>query len=49
MANPWDVPVGYGVGAYVEAGVTELRLGIGSSDPAIVGATRDALAGLLAG
>jgi alkanesulfonate monooxygenase SsuD/methylene tetrahydromethanopterin reductase-like flavin-dependent oxidoreductase (luciferase family) len=38
-----------GVGAYVDAGVTELRLGIGSSDPAVVGATRDALAGLLAG
>jgi F420-dependent oxidoreductase-like protein len=38
-----------GVGAYVDAGVTELRLGIGSSDPRVVGATRDALAGLLAG
>ena len=38
-----------GIGAYVDAGVTELRLGIGSSDPLVVGATRDALAGLLAG
>ena len=38
-----------GIGAYVDAGVTELRLGIGSSDPVVVGATRDALAGLLAG
>jgi hypothetical protein len=37
-----------GIGAYVVAGVTELRLGIGSSDPTVVGATRDALAGLLA-
>src|SRR5665213_9656 len=38
-----------GLGAYVEAGVTELRLCIGSSDRAVIGATRDALGALLAG
>jgi F420-dependent oxidoreductase-like protein len=38
-----------GLGAYVEAGVTELRLCIGSSDHAVIGATRDALGALLAG
>src|SRR5665213_2416942 len=36
-----------GLGAYVEAGVTELRLCIGSSDRAVIGATRDALGALL--
>jgi 5,10-methylenetetrahydromethanopterin reductase len=38
-----------GLGEYVDAGVTELRLCIGSSDPGVVRATRDALAELLAG
>jgi alkanesulfonate monooxygenase SsuD/methylene tetrahydromethanopterin reductase-like flavin-dependent oxidoreductase (luciferase family) len=38
-----------GVGAYVGAGVTELRLAVGSSDEAVADATRDALAGLLGG
>ncbi len=38
-----------GVGAYVEAGVTDLRLGIGTSDEALRNATMDALAGLLGG
>jgi 5,10-methylenetetrahydromethanopterin reductase len=38
-----------GIGAYVDAGVTELRLVMGSADPHVLGATRDALVGLLAG
>jgi hypothetical protein len=44
-----DVPGLHGVGAYVDAGVTELRPGIGTSDPRVVGAPRETLAGLLAG
>jgi hypothetical protein len=43
------VPGLHGVGAYVDAGVTELRPGIGTSDPRVVGAPRETLAGLLAG
>ncbi len=38
-----------GVGAYVDAGVTDLRLAVGSSDEAVVAATREALGQLLAG
>lgn len=38
-----------GLGAYVDAGVTELRLGIGTRDERVRNATRDALAGLLGG
>jgi len=38
-----------GLGGYVEAGATELRLCIGSSDPAVVEATRNVLAELLGG
>jgi 5,10-methylenetetrahydromethanopterin reductase len=38
-----------GLSAYVEAGVTELRLCIGSSDEQVVTATREALADLLGG
>jgi len=38
-----------GLRSYVEAGATELRLCIGSSDQQVIGATRDALGTLLAG
>jgi len=38
-----------GLGAYVEAGVTDLRLVIGSSDRTVVRRTKDALGELLAG
>lgn len=38
-----------GLRAYVDAGATELRLCIGSSDERVIGATRDALGSLLAG
>jgi F420-dependent oxidoreductase-like protein len=38
-----------GLGEYEAAGVTELRLCIGSGDDGVVGATRDALGALLAG
>jgi 5,10-methylenetetrahydromethanopterin reductase len=38
-----------GLGSYVDAGATELRLCMGSSDQRVIGATRDALGSLLAG
>jgi hypothetical protein len=38
-----------GLGVYVDAGATELRLGIGTSDEAVRSATRTALAWLLGG
>jgi hypothetical protein len=36
-----------GLRSYVDAGATELRLCIGSSDGRVIGATRDALGSLL--
>ena len=38
-----------GLGTYVEAGATDLRIVIGSSDESVRRDTRDALGGLLAG
>ena len=38
-----------GLGSYVDAGATELRLCISSSDQRVIGATRNALGSLLAG
>jgi F420-dependent oxidoreductase-like protein len=41
--------VAAGLTAYVEAGVTDLRIGLGSSDPDLAGATRAGLSELLGG
>jgi 5,10-methylenetetrahydromethanopterin reductase len=48
VAGPIDAVVA-GLRAYVDAGVTDLRIGVSAPTPALDAATRDALAGILAG